>query len=116
MACTPARWLARGLYGQKIWLRLVASPRRHQRVLDRARPRAEQRQATIVVRQGSRDADQTVVAVSPDRVDRVEKERPFERALVEPMDREHGAREACAFIKRADFKPSNVAFDAAFDD
>ncbi len=32
------------------------------------------------------------------------------------MDREHGAEEACAFIKKADFKPSNVAFDAAFDE
>jgi len=31
------------------------------------------------------------------------------------MDREHGAREACEFIKKADFKPSGVAFDAAFD-
>jgi sugar phosphate isomerase/epimerase len=31
------------------------------------------------------------------------------------MDREHGAREACAFVKRMDFKPSAVAFDAAFD-
>ena len=31
------------------------------------------------------------------------------------MDREHGAREACEFIKKADFKPSQVAFDAAFD-
>ncbi len=31
------------------------------------------------------------------------------------MDREHGAKEACAFVKRMDFKPSNVAFDAAFD-
>ncbi len=31
------------------------------------------------------------------------------------MDREHGAREACAHIRRADFKPSQVAFDAAFD-
>lgn len=31
------------------------------------------------------------------------------------MDREHGAREACAFTKRLDFKPSAVAFDAAFD-
>jgi sugar phosphate isomerase/epimerase len=31
------------------------------------------------------------------------------------MDREHGAREACENIKRADFKPSQVAFDAAFD-
>jgi len=31
------------------------------------------------------------------------------------MDREHGAREACEFVKRMDFAPSNVAFDAAFD-
>lgn len=29
------------------------------------------------------------------------------------MDREHGAREAAAFVKRLDFAPSNVAFDAA---
>ncbi len=31
------------------------------------------------------------------------------------MDREHGAKEACNFVKRTDFKPSQVAFDAAFD-
>jgi sugar phosphate isomerase/epimerase len=31
------------------------------------------------------------------------------------MDREHGAREACEFVKRIDFEPSQVAFDAAFD-
>jgi sugar phosphate isomerase/epimerase len=31
------------------------------------------------------------------------------------MDREHGAEEACNFVKRTDFKPSQVAFDAAFD-
>lgn len=31
------------------------------------------------------------------------------------MDREHGAREACAFVKRMDFEPSAVAFDAAFE-
>ena len=31
------------------------------------------------------------------------------------MDREHGAAEACQAIKRADFKPSQVAFDAQFD-
>ena len=31
------------------------------------------------------------------------------------MDREHGAKEACEYIKRADFKPSQVAFDAAFE-
>jgi sugar phosphate isomerase/epimerase len=31
------------------------------------------------------------------------------------MDREHGAEEACAAVKKADFKPSAVAFDAQFD-
>ncbi len=31
------------------------------------------------------------------------------------MDREHGAREACAFVRRVDFEPSAVAFDAAFE-
>ncbi len=31
------------------------------------------------------------------------------------MDREHGAREACEFVKKVDFAPSNVAFDAAFE-
>ena len=31
------------------------------------------------------------------------------------MEREHGAREACEFVRRIDFAPSNVAFDAAFD-
>ena len=31
------------------------------------------------------------------------------------MDREHGARESCAFVKEIDFAPSSVAFDAAFD-
>jgi sugar phosphate isomerase/epimerase len=30
------------------------------------------------------------------------------------MDREHGAAEACAFVKRSDFPPSARAFDAAF--
>jgi sugar phosphate isomerase/epimerase len=30
------------------------------------------------------------------------------------MDREMGAAESCAFVKRIDFSPSNVAFDAAF--
>jgi sugar phosphate isomerase/epimerase len=30
------------------------------------------------------------------------------------MDREHGAREACEFVRKLDFQPSNVAFDAAF--
>jgi len=31
------------------------------------------------------------------------------------MDREHGAQEAVEFIKGTDFKPSSVAFDAAFE-
>jgi sugar phosphate isomerase/epimerase len=31
------------------------------------------------------------------------------------MDRFHGATEACAFTKKVDFKPSNLAFDSAFD-
>ena len=30
------------------------------------------------------------------------------------MDREHGAREAAAFVRRLDFPPSATAFDAAF--
>lgn len=30
------------------------------------------------------------------------------------MDRSHGAREACAFVRKVDFEPSAVAFDAAF--
>jgi sugar phosphate isomerase/epimerase len=30
------------------------------------------------------------------------------------MDREHGAREACEFVKRLEFEPSGAAFDAAF--
>jgi sugar phosphate isomerase/epimerase len=31
------------------------------------------------------------------------------------MDRDHGAKEACKFVRGIDFKPSGVAFDAAFD-
>ncbi|QDT51360.1 sugar phosphate isomerase/epimerase family protein [Symmachiella dynata] len=31
------------------------------------------------------------------------------------MEREAGAREACQFVKNVDFSPSNIAFDAAFD-
>ena len=31
------------------------------------------------------------------------------------MDRMHGAKEACAFVKKVDFEPSQIAFDAAFD-
>ncbi len=30
------------------------------------------------------------------------------------MDRDFGAAEACAFVKRTDFPPSEIAFDAAF--
>ena len=30
------------------------------------------------------------------------------------MDREHGAQEACDFVREVDFEPSAVAFDAAF--
>jgi sugar phosphate isomerase/epimerase len=30
------------------------------------------------------------------------------------MNREHGAKEACAFVRRLDFAASAVAFDAAF--
>jgi sugar phosphate isomerase/epimerase len=32
------------------------------------------------------------------------------------MDREHGAREACEFVRKLDFAPSGRAFDAAFAD
>ncbi len=32
------------------------------------------------------------------------------------MEREHGAREACAFVRDVDFEPSRVAFDATFSD
>jgi len=31
------------------------------------------------------------------------------------MDREFGAKEACQFVRKIDFAPSRVAFDAAFD-
>ncbi len=31
------------------------------------------------------------------------------------MDREQGAAEACAFVKKVDFKSSNIVFDAQFD-
>ena len=31
-------------------------------------------------------------------------------------DREHGATEAAAFVKEVDFAPSDIAFDAAFED
>ncbi|HBT76220.1 MAG TPA: AP endonuclease [Planctomycetaceae bacterium] len=31
------------------------------------------------------------------------------------MDRKHGAREACDFVRKCDFAPSNIAFDGAFD-
>ena len=32
------------------------------------------------------------------------------------MDREHGAAEACAFVRRIDFPPSDIDFDAAFEE
>ena len=32
------------------------------------------------------------------------------------MDREHGARESCEFTRNIDFEPSDIAFDAAFDE
>jgi sugar phosphate isomerase/epimerase len=32
------------------------------------------------------------------------------------MDREFGAAEASAFVKKMDFAPSNRAFDAAFEE
>ena len=32
------------------------------------------------------------------------------------MDRDFGAREACEMVKKLDFTPSEVAFDAAFAD
>ncbi len=32
------------------------------------------------------------------------------------MDREHGATEACAFVKNIDFPPSEIDFDAAFEE
>jgi sugar phosphate isomerase/epimerase len=31
------------------------------------------------------------------------------------MDREHGAKEACSFVREIDFAPSAIAFDAQFD-
>ncbi|MBX3357516.1 MAG: sugar phosphate isomerase/epimerase [Phycisphaeraceae bacterium] len=31
------------------------------------------------------------------------------------MDREHGAKESCEFVRRLDFSPAGSAFDAAFD-
>ncbi len=31
------------------------------------------------------------------------------------MDREHGAREAATFVRKIDFQPSSIAFDAQFD-
>ena len=31
------------------------------------------------------------------------------------MDREHGAAESCAFLRKLDFARSAIAFDAAFD-
>jgi hypothetical protein len=30
------------------------------------------------------------------------------------MDREHGARESCEFVKKVDFQTNKIAFDANF--
>ncbi len=32
------------------------------------------------------------------------------------MDHEHGARESCEYVRNVDFEPSDIAFDAAFED
>jgi hypothetical protein len=32
------------------------------------------------------------------------------------MDREHGAKEACEFVRKVDFAPSKVAFDKTFEE
>jgi sugar phosphate isomerase/epimerase len=32
------------------------------------------------------------------------------------MDREHGAAEACGFVRRIDFPPSEIGFDSAFEE
>jgi len=32
------------------------------------------------------------------------------------MEREYGVKEAYEFVKKIDFSPSNIQFDAAFDD
>jgi len=32
------------------------------------------------------------------------------------MDREHGARESCEFVKKLDFPPSAIAFDATIQE
>jgi hypothetical protein len=31
------------------------------------------------------------------------------------MDREHGAAEACQYVRAVDFPASNIAFDSAFE-
>jgi hypothetical protein len=31
------------------------------------------------------------------------------------MDRFHGAKESCEFVKALDFEPNQMAFDSAFD-
>jgi sugar phosphate isomerase/epimerase len=31
------------------------------------------------------------------------------------MDREHGAKEACEFVRKLQFKPSEIRFEAAFE-
>lgn len=50
-------------------------------------------------------------------LDRVGYEGPLSVEWEDPgMDREHGAAEACAFVRGLDFPPSRTAFDAAFSE
>jgi sugar phosphate isomerase/epimerase len=50
-------------------------------------------------------------------LNRVGYEGPLSVEWEDPaMDREFGAREACDFVRRLDFPPSDAAFDAAFSD
>ena len=49
------------------------------------------------------------------RLDRIGYDGPLSIEWEDPgMDREHGAREACARVRTLDFPPSDTAFDSAF--
>lgn len=49
-------------------------------------------------------------------LNRIGYEGPLSVEWEDPgMDREHGARESCAFVRRLDFAPSTAAFDKAFE-
>ncbi len=49
-------------------------------------------------------------------LNRIGYEGPLSVEWEDPgMDREHGAREACAYLKGMDFPPAATAFDSAFD-